>query len=95
MSSVPVQPIGCFVLVKMPPAMKATPGGILLPDDTAEKAEHATHKGELLGVGRNCRYVDPEDVGKTAFFGRYAGIMITEGEDKFRLIDEDEIRAVA
>lgn len=88
------QPVGHFVFVKMPRIADKI-GSILLPTQTKETQERASIKGELLGVGPACKNLSPGQVGKTVWFGRYAGVIIEEGDDLFRLIDEDEIRAIS
>lgn len=87
--------IGRFVCVQMPAIVEQTAGGIFLPPKAAEIEEHATMTGELKSVGQHCQYVSENDIGSTVYFGRYAGVMIEEGKIKYRLIDEDEIRAVS
>jgi len=90
-----LEPVGHFVFVKMPKIDKVTPGGIIIPNQSVEVQERASINGELLGVGPACKNLNGEHVGKTAWFGRYAGVIIEEDKELYRLIDEDEIRAVS
>ena len=90
-----VEPIGHFVLVEMPAKEKTTAGGIIIPDEVSDKEHRAAHCGKLIGVGGDCSKVKSQMVGKSAYFGRYAGMLFELDDAEYRLIDEDEIRAIA
>lgn len=90
-----VEAIGNFVLIEMPPKETKTAGGIIIPEDAADLQHRAVQTGKIRSVGHKCETVAQGMVGKDAFFGRYAGILLEQDEGEFRLIDEDEIRGIA
>lgn len=91
-----INPVGHYVLVEPIEVEAVTKGGIILPDQTVEKEQHAAQRGVIIAVGSASEYIKQEDVGRFAWFGRYAGIGATieyEGR-KFRLIDNTDIKAL-
>jgi co-chaperonin GroES (HSP10) len=93
--SLPFIPVGHFVMVKMPKVETKTAGGIIIPEDTRKKDERAAMNGQLMAFGPSCKGFMATSLGKTVYFGRYAGMLVEDGGEEYRLIDEDEIRAIA
>ncbi len=89
-----IEPVGHFVLVEMKRIEAVTAGGIHLPPSMVEKEERAAHSGKVIATGPFCKKLSIEHAGKTAFFGRYAGMLLEHDGAEYRLIDEDEIRGV-
>ena len=89
-----IEAIGNFVLVEMPPKETKSKGGIIIPEDTADKQHRAVQSGVIRSVGHTCSVVAGAMVGRDAYFGRYAGILLEGEEAEYRLIDEDEIRGI-
>lgn len=89
-----IEPVGHFVLIEMPKLEEKTAGGVYLPPSARDREERASVRGEIKGIGPQCKVLAAEQVGRIALFGRYAGAMIEDGGTDYRLIDEDEIRGV-
>ena len=88
-----IEPLGFYVLVEPQEVKAVTAGGIHLPESTLEKEKAGIARGEILAAGPNAPQVK-DHVGKTALFGRYAGVTVTEGGKDYRLIDAQDVRAV-
>ena len=77
---------------------KTTKGGILLADETQQRAQLGTTVGYVLKVG-NLAYSDPSkfptgpwcEEGDWIIFGRYAGSRIQIDGGEIRLLNDDEI----
>lgn len=89
-----IEPVGHFVLIEMKRIEEKTAGGIILPQTAVEKEERAAHSGKVIATGPLCKKLDALGHGRTAFFGRYAGMLLDHDGAEYRLIDEDEIRGV-
>lgn len=89
-----IEPVGHFVLVEMKRVETKTAGGIIIPEATREKEERAAHSGKIISTGPFCKKLSIAHADKTAFFGRYAGMLLEHEGVEYRLIDEDEIRGV-
>lgn len=92
-----LRPLGNRVLVQRS-KVKATKGGILLPDTAQEKPK----EGKIIAAGPGKMNDDGEieklsvKVGDTILFGSYAGTEVKGmGEDdEYLILNEDEILAV-
>lgn len=89
-----IKPVGVMVLVEPVEVETKTKGGVFLPDQIVEKEQWAAQRGKILAVGPQCEYLAQADVGKIAIFGRYAGALIEHEGKKFRLIDNQDIKAL-
>jgi chaperonin GroES len=91
-----IRPLHDRVIIKRVEEERATAGGIIIPDNAAEKPA----RGEVLAVGNGKILEDgtvrPLDlkVGDTVLFGKYAGTEIkVDGEDVL-VMREDDVVAV-
>jgi co-chaperonin GroES (HSP10) len=89
-----INPVGHYVLVEPIEVEAVTKGGIILPDQTVEKEQWAAQRGTIIAVGSASEHIKADDVGRVAWFGRYAGAMIEHEGRKFRLIDNTDIKAL-
>ncbi|MFC1508773.1 co-chaperone GroES [Candidatus Omnitrophota bacterium] len=91
-----IQPLGDRVLVKRLEAEEKTKGGIVLPETAKEKPQ----KGEVVAVGKGkvleSGNVDPLEVkkGDKVLFGKYAGNEITDKEEEYLILREEDILAI-
>jgi len=75
---------GTNVLIRQVECEEVTSGGVILPDEKQLKAEA---KGEVISIGPA---VSEISVGDTAYFGDYAGEILTmEGRDHIILREGD------
>lgn len=92
-----LKPLGNRVLVQRS-KVKATKGGILLPDTAQEKPK----EGKVIAAGPGKMNDDGEietlnvKVGDTVLFGSYAGTEVKGlgEEEEFLILSEDEILAI-
>lgn len=89
-----IEPVGHFVLIEMKRVEEKTAGGIILPSSVKDKEERAAQSGQVVSTGPQCKKLSEQHEGKTAYFGRYAGMLLDHEGAEYRLIDEDEIRGV-
>lgn len=88
------KPLNGRILVKRMEEVKATVGGIIIPDNAREKKQ----EGIVLAVGEN-RITDfgieiksRVSVGDRIMFGKYAGVDVTiDGNDFMLLLENDVI----
>ena len=91
-----IRPLHDRVIVKRLESETKTAGGILIPDNAAEKPSKgkviAVGKGKLLDDGK----VHPLDVkvGDVVLFGKYSGNEIKEGADEYVVMREEDILGV-
>ena len=91
-----IQPVGDRILVKLLESEGKTKGGIILPDVAKEKPQEgkvvAIGKGRLLEDGS----VKPLEVrvGDKVLFARYSGTEITQGDEEYLIVKEEDILAV-
>lgn len=88
-----IKPLGFYVLIEPQKVEEKTAGGIFLPDSVTEKEQHAMARGEIIAAGEGAGQV-AEHIGRTALFGRYAGVTVSEGGKDYRMIDAQDIRGV-
>lgn len=88
-----IEPLGDRILVKADDAMRMTKGGIALPDNALEKSKTgvvvAVGPGRLLDSGE--RSGIPLNEGDRVLFNEYAGTLVKIGEEKFLIMNHDEI----
>lgn len=91
-----IKPMGVFVAVEPIEVEEKTAGGIYIPDQVRERDQAAGQRGKIIGVGPACEYLDESAIGKTALFGRYAGVGAEFEQDgrKVRLIDNRDIKGL-
>ena len=88
-----IRPLHDRVIVKRLESETKTAGGILIPDNAAEKPSKgkviAVGKGKLLDDGK----VHPLDVkvGDVVLFGKYSGTEFKEGVDEYVSMREEDI----
>jgi chaperonin GroES len=82
-----IKPLGDRVIIKRAEEEKTTAGGIIIPDSASEKPS----KGEVLAVGSKCEEVS---VGNNVFFESYATKEISDGDNKYLVVKEEDITAV-
>lgn len=88
-------PIGDRVILKYYETEDRTASGIVLPDSTKEK----TQAGEIISVGSG-KIVDgktvpvPLNVGDKVIYGKYTGTEIKHDNEKYLVINADDIIAV-
>lgn len=86
----PITPIFARVLLKRPIEEKTT-GGILLTNARA----HAQAKGIVVAVGETCAETVKNLMGKTVYFGKFAGDWLThKNEEYYICLDEDILAGV-
>jgi chaperonin GroES len=90
-----IKPLGNRVLIKRSEAERSR-GGIILPDTAQEKPRI----GEVIAVGPGKRTDDGTlkpieiSVGNQVLFSSYAGTEISEEEDQYLIMSEDDILGV-
>ena len=91
-----IRPLNDRVVVKRAPEETLSQGGIVIPDNSAEKPT----KGEVLAIGEGKRNDDGSrapltvKVGDTVLFGQYAGTELTIDGEKVLVMREDDILAI-
>jgi len=91
-----IKPLSNRVLVKLNPGDQISAGGIHLPGTTEDRLT----KGEVIAVGPG-KVTDIGDttpmsvsVGDQVLIDRLSGVPISEGQDKYNILKEDEILGV-
>jgi len=90
-----IKPLGNRVLIRRSEA-KQSKGGILLPDTAQEKPR----EGEVIATGPGKQNHDGTiknmeiTVGDRVLFSSYAGTEITEDEEQYLIMSEDDILGV-
>jgi len=95
------KPAGYSMLIALPEAEVKTEGGILLPEDAAEKEALATILGFVLKMGPDC-YSDKDRFpngpwckeGDWVLFRSYSGTRFKVFGQEFRMITDDTVQAV-
>lgn len=84
-----IRPIGGYVVIELPEAQKTSAGGIILPENEAEKQKYGTTRGTVIAAAEDVRF--GLATGQSVAFARYAGTTIkgVDGEDYRLLLDED------
>ncbi len=94
--SVKIQPIGDRVLVKMVEDVEQIKGGIIIPDSAKEKPQEAEvialGSGKTDKEGRTIAF--QVKVGDRVLISKYAGTEVKFGDEKYKLLREDEILGI-
>ena len=91
-----IRPLHDRVIVKRVEEERKTPGGIVIPDNAAEKPD----QGEVLAIGTGKVMEDgkvrPLDVkvGDRVLFGKYSGSSVKVDGDELLVMREDDIMGV-
>ncbi|MGE3920806.1 MAG: co-chaperone GroES [Gammaproteobacteria bacterium] len=91
-----VRPLQDRVIVERAPEETKTSGGIVIPNNAAEKPA----KGKVLAVGPGKRTSNGEicaldvKVGDQILFGKYAGTEIKIDDKEYIVMREDDIMAI-
>mmetsp|Transcript_28535 Transcript_28535/g.52083 ORF Transcript_28535/g.52083 Transcript_28535/m.52083 type:complete len:259 (+) Transcript_28535:161-937(+) len=90
----PITPLGNFVLVRTKDTLDATDGGILLPDQSKERAT----EGEVVAAGpgklhphTGVRVTNPVTAGDSVLFGKFDGHDMTYNDEGVAMIRDDDI----
>ena len=96
MKKMKIRPLHDRVVVKRMEEERTSPGGIVIPDNAAEKPV----KGKVIAVG-NGKITDAGDlrkldvkVGDSILFGKYSGTEVKVDGDELLVMREDDIMAV-
>ena len=91
-----IRPLHDRVVVRRTEEETTSPGGIVIPDNAAEKPS----RGEIVAAGNgkitdsgNLRPMDVK-VGDIVLFGKYAGTEIKVNDEEMLVMREDDIVAV-
>ena len=91
-----IRPLGDRAIVKRLEAETKSTGGIIIPDNAAEKPS----KGKVIAVGPGKALKGGKHraltvkVGDTVLFGKYSGTEYKEGVDEFVVLREEDIIGV-
>ncbi len=91
-----IRPLHDRVIVKRIEEERKSPGGIVIPDNAAEKPD----QGEVLAIGTGKVMEDgkvrPLDVkvGDRVLFGKYSGSAVKMGGDELLVMREEDIMGV-
>ena len=91
-----IRPLHDRVVVKRIDAETTTPGGIVIPDNAAEKPQ----QGEIIAVGSGKKLengsVQPVDlkIGDRVIFGQYSGNTVKIGNEELLIMSESDIYGV-
>lgn len=91
-----IRPLHDRVIVKRLEVETKSTGGIIIPDNAAEKPS----KGKVIAVGPGKRSDDGKihaldvKVGDVVLFGKYSGNEIKEGADEYVVMREEDILGV-
>lgn len=90
----PITPLGNFVLVRTKDTLDATEGGILLPDQSQERAT----EGEVVAAGpgklhphTGVRITNPVTAGDSVLFGKFDGHDMKYNEEPVTMIRDDDV----
>lgn len=90
----PITPLGNFVLVRTKDSLDATEGGILLPDQSKERAT----EGEVVAAGpgklhphTGVRITNPVTTGDSVLFGKFDGHDMNYNDEAVTMIRDDDI----
>ena len=91
-----IRPLHDRVIVKRIEEERKTPGGIVIPDNAAEKPD----QGEVLAIGTGKVMDDGKvrplavKVGDRVLFGKYSGSSVKMGGDELLVMREEDIMGV-
>ncbi|MFH1043771.1 MAG: co-chaperone GroES [Pseudomonadota bacterium] len=91
-----IRPLHDRVIVKRIEEERKTAGGIVIPDNAAEKPD----QGQVLAIGTGKVMDDGKvrplavKVGDRVLFGKYSGSSVKMGKDELLVMREDDIMGV-
>jgi len=91
-----IRPLHDRVVIRRMEEERTSPGGIVIPDNAAEKPV----RGEVLAVGKGKILENGEirpldvTVGDIVLFGKYSGTEVKIGGDDYLVMREDDIMGV-
>ena len=91
-----IRPLHDRVIVKRIEEERKTPGGIVIPDNAAEKPD----QGEVLAIGTGKVMDDGKvrplavKVGERVLFGKYSGSSVKVDGDELLVLREEDIMGV-
>uniref|UniRef100_A0A7S1ZF55 20 kDa chaperonin, chloroplastic n=1 Tax=Trieres chinensis TaxID=1514140 RepID=A0A7S1ZF55_TRICV len=90
----PITPLGNYVLVQEKDVLTSTEGGIVLPDQSKERA----CEGEVLAAGpgklhphTGVRIVNPITEGMSVLYGEFAGTSMVYNDEQVTMIRDDDV----
>ena len=92
-----LQPVEYKVLVLLDPTERVTEGGIVLPEDVADKEQQKQVVGTLIAVGGNAfqEVLDPiPQVGDKVMIAKYSGLVHKANGKEYRLCNDKDIGAI-
>lgn len=94
-----IEPAGHRVLIKPDIVEEKTAGGIILAQTTKDRDQQATMRGTVVNVGVNAWKAFDDGTpwaseGDKVVFRKYAGEVIKDGEEEYRVVNDDDILAV-
>lgn len=94
-----IVPAGHRVLIKPEIVEEKTSGGIILAQTTKDREQQATMRGEVVDVGENAWKAFDDGrpwakVGDKVVFRKYAGEKIPEGDEEYRVVNDEDILAI-
>ena len=102
LSKAPI-PVGCRLLIKPRLPKEKTDGGLYLMQDTQQAQENVTAVGTILAMGTGA-YQDRETgdpwkgnypkIGDTVIYGKWAGQKITADDEKYVILNDEDITAI-
>ena len=91
-----IRPLHDRVIIRRMEEEKTSPGGIVIPDSTAEKPI----KGQVVAVGKG-KILDNGDIrpldvkkGDLILFGKYSGTEVSVDGEELLVMREDDITAI-
>ena len=96
-----IAPTEYKVLISPKMTMEKSKGGIILPDTTKERDQHAQMEGVIVATSPlafsydNWKDGSPPKVGDSVLFAKYSGALVTgkDGKD-YRIVNDKDVAAV-
>ena len=91
-----IEPIGHRVLLKMRELTETTAGGIILTKEYHHKHQMAEMFGEVIALGEEAfvTHKKKPEVGDTVIIPKHSGLLYTEGDVEYRVIDDTHIQGI-
>lgn len=94
-----IVPAGHRVLIKPEIVEEKTSGGIILAQTTKDREQQATMRGVVVEVGENAWKAFDDGrpwakVGDKVVFRKYAGEKIPEGDEEYRVVNDEDVLAI-
>lgn len=94
-----IVPAGHRVLIRPDEISEKTSGGIILAQTTKDREQQATMRGVVVEVGENAwkAFDDGKPwakVGDKVVFRKYAGEKVPEGDNEYRVVNDEDILCV-